>query len=161
MRAGAAVALALVPLLAGAAPAPDYAEPYRILYQANLTLDPALAASAYAKNATLAFDYSGLPPQVFRGRDAIRSSYVQTFRQVDAGTPIKLQFRFEKPGLTSDQQSGVYRLDAIAGGRPITAYGRFSVILVKEQAGWRFAEDKGTAATAADFDKLPPSKELP
>ena len=156
-----AVALALVPLLAEAAPAPDYAAPYRILQQANLTLDPALAASAYAPNATLAFDYPGLPPQAFRGQDAIRSSYVQTFRQVDAGTSIKLQFRFERPGLGAEQQSGVYRIDATAGDRAITAFGRFSVKLVKQKAGWRFAEDRGTAATAADFDDLPPSKELP
>ena len=160
MRSGAVLALVLLPLLAGAAPAPDYAEPYRILQQANLTLDPALAASAYATDATLAFDYPGLAPEAFQGRDAIRTSYMRAFRQVDAGTPIKLRFRFENPGLAADQQSGVYRLDAIAGSRPIIAYGRFSVRLVKEQAGWRFAEDRGMAASAADFDKLPPAEEL-
>lgn len=157
MMARTAVALALLPLLSAAAPLEDHAEPYRILQHANLTLDPALATSAYSAKATLAFDYPGQPPELFQGHEAIRSSYIRTFRQVDPKTPIKLQFRFEPPGLASHQQHGVYRLDATARGRPITLYGRFSAKLVRERGGWRFAEDRGTAASAIDFDRLPES----
>lgn len=149
------LALASLLLALAAAPAPDHAEPYRILQQANLALDPALATSAYASNAKLIFEYPGRPVETFQGRDAIRGSYVRTFGQVDPGQPIRIQFRFASPGLTSDRQDGAYRIDTQAGGRPITAYGRFSVRLVKEQGHWRFAEDRGGPATAADFEKLP------
>jgi hypothetical protein len=149
--------LALAPLLlaAPATASPDYSEPYRILYEANLALDPALAASAYAPDARLIFDYPGQPRETFEGEAAIRSSYVRTFGQVDPGSPIKLQFRFEPPGLTTDRQNGVYRIDAMAGGRAIAVYGRFSVTLVEVNGAWRFAEDNGKPATAADFEKLP------
>lgn len=153
------VALVLLPLLSAAAPLADYGEPYRILQQANLTLDSSLATSAYASDAKLVFDYPGQPAETFQGHDAIQSSYVRTFGQVDPEAPIKLQFRFEPPGLTSDQQTGVYRIDAKAGGRPITVYGRFSVRLVKENGAWRFAEDRGSPATAADYNKLPAASE--
>lgn len=151
------VTLALLPLATAAAPSPDYGQPYRILRQANLALDPALAASAYASDARLIFDYPGRPTEAFTGRDAIRSSYVRTFNQVDPASAIELEFRFEPPGLNSDRQAGAYRIDARAGGRPITLYGRFSVKLVKQGGAWRFAEDRGTPATAADFERLPPA----
>jgi len=133
----------------------DYAGPYRILTQANLTLDPGLATSAYGQCAKLIFEYPGRPVETFEGREAIRSSYVRTFGQVDAGTPIEIQFRFEPPGLSAADQKGVYRLDAKAGGRPITVYGRFSVKLVEERGHWRFAEDRGGPANAEDFERLP------
>lgn len=151
------LALALLPLLSAAAPSPDYAEPYRILQQANLALDPDLAASAYAADAILEFNYPGLPRETFRGHGAIRSSYVRTFRQVDPGTPIRLQFRFASHGLASDRQAGVYRIDATVGGKPFTDYGHFSVKLARGAHGWRFTEDRGTAASAADFEMLPNS----
>ena len=118
-------AFAILSLALAAAPAPDRAEPYRILEQANLALDLALAISAYASNAKLIFDYPSRPTETFHGHDAIRSSYVRTFGQVDPGTPIKIQFRFAAPGLNSDRQIGAYRIDATASGRPITLYGRF------------------------------------
>jgi hypothetical protein len=145
----------LATLISAAAPPADYGEPYRILQQANLALDPALATSAYASNAQLIFEYPGQAVETFQGRDAILTSYVRTFGQVNAGTPIKLDFRFEPPGLASDQQAGVYRINATAGDRPVTLYGRFSVKLVREAGAWRFAEDRGMPATAADFDRLP------
>lgn len=151
------IVAALAPLAAAAAPMPDYAEPYRILQQANLALDPALATSAYASDAGLVFDYPGRPTEAFQGHASIRASYVRTFGQVDPGSQIKLAFRFEPPGLSLSQQWGVYRIDARAAGRPITVYGRFAVKLTKGAAGWRFAEDRGSPAIAADFDKLPPS----
>ena len=151
----ASIALALLPLVSAAAPSQDYAAPYRILQQANLKLDPALATSAYASDAKLLFDYPGQPPETFQGQNAIRSSYVRTFGQVDPGTPIKIEFRFVPPGLASDRQDGAYRIDAQAGGRPITVYGSFSVRLVRVDGAWRFAEDRGMPATARDFDKLP------
>jgi hypothetical protein len=147
--------LLLVPLLAAAPPQEDYAAPYRVLQQASLTLDPSLAASAYASDGKLVFEYPGQPVETFDGRDAIRSSYVRTFGQVGPGSPIKIQFRFEPPGLASDRQIGAYRIDASAGGRPITVYGRFSVRLVKENGAWRFLEDRGVPATADDFERLP------
>jgi hypothetical protein len=149
------IALALVPLVSAAAPHEDYAEPYRTLQQANRTLDPSLATSAYASDGKLIFEYPGQQVETFQGHEAIRSSYVRTFDQADAGTAIELQFRFEPPGLTSDRQQGVYRVAAMAGGRPITVYGRFSVRLVKGRGAWLFAEDRGTPATAADFERLP------
>ena len=49
-------ALLALPLVSAAAPPEDYAEPYRILQQANRTLDPSLAASAYASDGELIFD---------------------------------------------------------------------------------------------------------
>lgn len=149
------LALALVPLVSAAAPHEDYAEPYRILQQANLALDPKLATSAYAPRAKLVFDHPGRPTETFQGHDAIQSSYNRTFGQVDPGTAIQLQFRFEPPGLTSDRQQGVYRIDANAGGRPITIYGRFTVKLVQDRGAWRFSEDRGAPAAAADFERLP------
>ena len=149
----ALMALIVLPTVAAATPL-DRAEPYRILQQANLRLDPALAASAYASDALLLFDYPDVPREAFRGIDAIRSSYVRTFGQVDAGTPIKLDFRFEPPGLASDRQAGVYRINAIVGGRLVALYGRFTVKLVNEGGAWRFAEDRGMPATAADFERL-------
>ena len=152
------LALAILPFASAAAPAPDYAEPYRILQQANLVLDPALAASSYASDAKLIFDYPGQPPATFQGRDAIRSSFVRTFGQVDADQPIKIEFRFAAPGLASDRQEGAYRIDAQVADRPIVVFGRFSVRLVLEKGSWRFAEDQGMPATATDFDKLPPSE---
>jgi len=151
------VALAIMPLLAGAAPVEDYGEPYRILQRANQALDPVLASSAYATDARLIFEYPGRPVETFEGHDAIRSSYVPTFGQVDPGTRIKLAFRFDPPGQCFDQQRGVYRVEATVGGRSLTQYGRFSVRLVKQDGAWRFAEDHGIPATAADFDRLPQS----
>lgn len=151
----ALIVAALAPLAAAAAPMPDYAEPYRILQQANLALDPALATSAYASDARLIFDYPGQPTETFQDHASIRASYVRTFGQVDPGSQIKLAFRFEPPGLSLSQQRGVYRIDARAAGRPITVYGRFAVKLTKDAGGWRFAEDRGSPASAAEFEKLP------
>lgn len=156
MRKRVLAALAMLPIVAAAAPA-DRGEPYRILQQANLKLDPSLAASAYASDALLLFDYPGRPVETFQGRDAIRSSYVRTFGQVDPGSEIRLEFRFEPPGLNSDRQVGAYRIDAKAAGSPITVYGRFVVKLVEQGGTWRFAEDRGMPATAEDFAKLPAS----
>lgn len=147
--------LALAPLISAAAPGEDYAEPYRILQQANRTLDPALAASAYASDAALIFEYPGRPREEFRGREAIRASYDRTFGQVEPGTPIDLRFRFEHPGPGPRPHAGAYRVTARAAGRDFTAYGRFVVKLVKQDGHWLFAEDRGTAATAADFEMLP------
>ena len=148
-------ALALLPLVSAAAPQEDHAAPYRILQQANLKLDSSLAASAYTSDGTLIFEYPGQPVETFKGTDSIRAAYVRTFGQVDMGTPIELEFRFEPPGLSSARQTGAYRFGAKVGGRDITVYGRFSVELVKQDGAWRFAEDRGTVATAADFNKLP------
>lgn len=153
MRAVAVFALA--PLVAAAAPQEDYAEPYRILRQANLSLDPSLAASAYASDGALIFEYAGQPREEFRGREAIRASYVRTFGQVEPGRPIELEFRFDPPGPGPRPHSGTYRVKARAAGRDITAFGRFTVELVKQDGHWRFAEDRGTPATAADFERLP------
>jgi hypothetical protein len=150
----ALLALAILSAPVGATEA-GREEPYRILEQANLALDPALAASAYASDAKLIFDYPGQPVETFDGRNAIRSSYIRTFSQVDPGKPIRIRFRFAPPGLASDRQDGAYRIDAEAGGRAITVYGRFAVKLVEEQGRWRFAEDRGGPATAADFEALP------
>jgi hypothetical protein len=150
-----AAALLLLPLGAAAKPQEDYGAPYRILQQANQQLDPSLAASAYASDGSLIFDYPGQPVEIFRGSDAIRKAYVRTFGQVDPGTPIALEFRFEPPGLASATQSGAYKVRATAGGRPITVYGRFNVKLIKQDGAWRFAEDRGEPATAADFEKQP------
>lgn len=149
------VAIMLLPLMAAATPPVEFGEPYRILQQANQGLDPSLATSAYASDAKLIFDYPGQLVETFQGHEAIRSSYVRTFGQVDPGSTIELQFRFEPPGLTSDRQQGVYRIAAMASGRPLTLYGRFSVKLVKERGAWRFAEDRGSPATVADFERLP------
>ena len=142
-------------LLAAISPKEDYAEPYRILKQANRSLDPSLAASAYSEDGALIFEYPGHRVETFKGRQAITGAFVRTFGQVDAGTPINIDFRFEPPGLAGREQSGVYRIDATAGGRKLTLYGRFSAKLVKQGRAWRFGEDRGMVATAADFDKLP------
>jgi hypothetical protein len=150
-----AAALLLVPLIPTASPQEDYAAPYRILREANLNLDPDLAASAYAEGGVLIFEHAGRPLEMFQGQDEIRHAYVRTFSQVDAGTPIDIEFRFEPPGLVSKRQSGAYRLTAKVGGRTITAHGRFTVKLVKQDSQWRFAEDRGAVAGAADFEKLP------
>ncbi|HEU0310744.1 MAG TPA: hypothetical protein VFR36_05955, partial [Sphingomicrobium sp.] len=137
-------ALLLFPLLSAAAPLEDYAEPYRILQQASRALDPALAASAYASSAALIFEYPGVPREEFRGTEAIRASYVRSFGQVDAGTAMAVDFRFNGVGPSAEPHTGVFRLDATVKGRPITFYGRFTVKLVKQDGHWRFAEDRGT-----------------
>lgn len=149
-----AVVLAL-PLISAAGPAEDYAAPYRILQQANRTLDPALAASAYGSDAALIFEVPGQPREEFRGTEAIRASYVRAFGQVVPGTPIELEFRFAPPGPGPRQHSGAYRAKVRAAGREVTLYGRFTVRLVKQDGMWRFAEDRGTVASAAEFEKLP------
>jgi hypothetical protein len=147
----------LMPLLVAASPAEDFAAPYRILEQANRTLDYDLATSAYTADGLLAFDYPGLPKEEFRGRESIRSSYVRTFGMVDRATPIGLEFRFHPPGLAGQVQSGIYRATATVGGRKIMLHGRFTARLQFEGGAWRFAEDRGTSATAAEFEALPPS----
>lgn len=149
------VALLALPLVSAAPPLEDYAEPYRVLQQANHALDASLAASAYASDGALTFDYIGRPREEFRGRRAIRANYVRTFGQVEPGTPIELEFRFDPPGPGPEPHSGAYRAKARAGGREITLYGRFKVKLVKQGGHWRFAEDRGTVASAADFEMLP------
>ena len=146
--------LLVAPLLTAAGPPDDYAEPYRILQQANRRLDASLAASTYAADGQLIFEYPGQPVETFKGTESIRSAYVRTFAQVDAGTPIDLDFRFEPPGLASSQQRGVYRVRATSGGRNLTLYGRFSVRMVKLDGAWRFVEDRGSGATATDFEQL-------
>lgn len=148
-------ALLTLPLVSEAAPSEDYAEPYRILQHANRALDPSLAASAYASDGRLIFDVPGQPTETFQGSDAIRAAYVRTFGQVAPGTQIDLEFRFAPPGPRSDAHSGAYRAKLKAAGRDITAYGRFSVRLAKQDGKWRFAEDRGMVAKAADFEKLP------
>lgn len=151
-----AVALvAVLPMVASAVPKEDYAEPYRVLQQANRTLDPELAASAYAAGGKLIFEQPESPGEIFQGRAEIRQAYIRTFGHVDVSTVIDLDFRFEPPGLGSPNQSGAYRLKAKVGGRPLTLYGRFTVRLQKEKGSWRFLEDRGSAAVAADFDRLP------
>lgn len=147
--------LAPVPALADDG---GYAEPYRLLQQANRQLDPDLAASAYTADGVLIFELPGLPTETFKGTQSIRAAYVRTFSQVDPGTPIAIDFRFATAAPEAPRHEGVYRLKARAGGREITAYGRFTVTLAKGRDGWRFAEDRGTIATAADFERLPPSK---
>lgn len=154
-KARVAAALLLTPLLGGATQQEDYAAPYRILERANRELDPALAASAYAAGGRLIFEQPGAPTEMFQGVGEIRQAYVRTFGQVDAGTPIDLDFRFDPPGLVSARHSGAYRLSATIKGRPVTLFGRFSVRLVKHQGTWRFAEDRGSTAKQADFDRLP------
>lgn len=150
-----AMVLAVAALPSAAAAPEDYAEPYRILQQANRSLDPVLAASAYAADGALIFAYPDGRREEFRGRGAIRGSYARTFGQVEPGAPIALQFRFEPPGPGSTPHSGAYRVAARAAGRDITAYGRFTVKLVKQDGRWRFVEDRGAPATASDFEKLP------
>lgn len=150
-----AAALLLTPLVTAASHREDYAAPYRILEQANRDRDPALAASAYAAGGRLIFEHPAQPGEMYQGKTEIEQAFVRTFRQVDPGTQIDLDFRFEPPGLVSDRHSGAYRLTATVGGTPITLFGRFSVKLVKERGQWRFAEDRGSAATKADFDRLP------
>ena len=149
------VALALAPLISAAAPGEDYDEPYRILQQANRTLDPALAASAYASDAVLIFEYPGRRREEFRGREAIRASYDRTFGQVEPGSAIELEFRIDPPGPRPEPHGGAYRVRAKAAGRDVIAYGRFVAKLVKQNGHWRFAEDRGTAAAATDFEMLP------
>lgn len=94
---------------------------------------------------------------MFQGREEIRQAYVRTFGQVDPGTPIDLDFRFEPPGLVSDQQAGAYRLVARIGGRPVTLHGSFTVRLVKQDGQWRFAEDRGWQASPKTYASLQPS----
>lgn len=149
----AALFAASTPALASNA---DYAAPYRLLQQANRTLDPALATSAYAADGVLVFDIPGAPAESFRGHDAIRTAYVRSFGQVDPGTPIALEFRFEGP-LRPAAHTGAYRLTAKVGGRDIVTYGRFTASLVWDRNAWRFAEDRGTVASAADYEALPPA----
>lgn len=144
-----------LPFMSAAAPLEDYAEPYRILQQANHSLDASLAASAYASDGALIFEYIGRPREEFRGREAIRASYVRTFRQVEPGTSIDLEFRFDPPGPGPNPHSGAYRAKARASGQQVTLYGRFMVKLVKQDGHWRFAEDYGTVGSAEDFEKLP------
>ena len=148
-------ALLLLPLASAAAPLEDYAAPYRMLQQAHRVLDPSLAASAYASDGVLIFDYPGRPAETSRGTKAIRNAYVRTFGQVEPGTPIELEFRFGFPGPGPSQHTGAYRAMATVAGQQVTLYGRFSVKLVKQDGAWRFAEDRGTVASAADFEKLP------
>lgn len=151
-------AAAIAALLAASTPAlasnADYTAPYRQLQQANRTLDPALATSAYGTDGLLIFDIPGAPTETFRGHDAIRAAYVRSFGQVDPGTPIALEFRFDG-AVRPAPHKGAYRLTAKVGGREIVAYGRFAASLVWDRGAWRFAEDRGAPATAADFDALP------
>lgn len=149
--------LLVLPLVSAAGPVEDYAEPYRILKEASEKLDPSLAASAYASDGILLFEVPGGPREEARGSAAIHASYVRSFRQVDTGTSMSVEFRFDGTGPTSDPHSGAFRLKATVQGRPITVYGRFNVKLVKQDGAWRFAEDRGTPATAAEFEKLPSS----
>jgi hypothetical protein len=158
MMLRALIALALVPLVSAAAPREDYAAPYRILKQASLTLDPALAASAYASDGVLVFEVPSGPREEVRGTQAIRASYVRSFGQVDAGTPMLVEFRFDGSGPSANPHTGAFRLNVTVKGRPVTVYGRFRVRLLKQDGEWRFAEDRGTTATAADFENLPPAE---
>lgn len=148
------LALLLLPLITAATPREDYAAPYRILKQASLALDPALAASAYASDGLLSFEVPGGPREEARGAEAIRASYVRSFGQVDAGTPMLVEFRFDGAGPSASPHTGAFRLDVTVKGRPVTVYGRFKVRLLKQDGEWRFAEDRGTTATAADFERL-------
>lgn len=135
----------------------DYAAPYRLLQQANRAQDPQLATSAYATDGLLSFEVPGAPTESFRGHDAIRTAYVRGFGQVDPSTPIALEFRFEN-GIRPSEHKGAYRLSAKVGGRDIVAYGRFTVTLVWDRDAWRFAQDRGTVASAAEYEALPPSE---
>jgi hypothetical protein len=155
-RRNAVVAVFLAAQLTAASQVEDYAEPYRILREANLRLDPALAASAYADSGVLIFEQAGKPSEMFQGKEEIRQAYVRTFGQVDPGTPIELNFRFKHPGLVSDRQSGAYSLVAKVNGRPITLHGSFTVELVKQDGQWRFAEDRGSQASRESFASLEP-----
>jgi hypothetical protein len=151
------LSLALLPVLAAASPSiDDVGAPYRQLQQANRALDPDLAASAYAEDALLSFDYQGAPREQFRGRAAIRASYARTFGQLPPGAPVALEFRFAPPGLRGERQAGAYKVVVTIGGRTVTSYGKFQVRLVRENGQWRFAEDVGTDATAAEFEALLP-----
>ena len=64
-RRNAVVAVFLASQLTAASHVEDYAAPYRILREANLELDPALAASAYADGGVLIFEQAGKPSEMF------------------------------------------------------------------------------------------------
>ena len=135
----ALAALALVPLVSAAAPQEDYVEPYRILQQANLSLDPSLAASAYASDGALIFEYPGQPREEFRGRESIRASYVRTFGQVEPGRPIELKFRFEPPGPSPRPQAPLRRLSRQGQGGWPGHHGPRPLYGGAGQAAWTLA----------------------
>lgn len=149
----ALLAAASTPALASNA---DYVAPYRLLQQANRTLDPALATSAYATEGVLVFDIPGAPARVFAATTRSAPPMSAAFARSTPGTPIALEFRFEGP-VRPAPHKGAYRLTAKIGGREIVAYGRFTASLVWDRNAWRFAEDRGTAASAADYEALPPA----
>lgn len=148
----------LAPLIVAATQKQDYAAPYRILRDANLKLDPALATSAYADGGRLIFESGDGRGEMFQGKQEIRFAYERLFSQVDKGTPIQIEFRFHTPRLDSDRHAGAYRLTASVNGKPITAYGGFSVRLTKQDGTWRFDEDRGSVISAAEYYALPPAE---
>lgn len=151
------LATMLAPISVAATQGQDFAAPYRVLREANFKRDSALAASAYADGARLIFDYGDGRGEMFQGRQDIRFAYARTFGQVDPATPIEIEFRFDTPRITATRHSGAYRLTASVAGKPITSYGGFSVRLTKEDGSWRFAEDRGSVISSAEFYALPPA----
>ena len=149
------LALLLSPLIVAASEEEDYAAPYRVLREANLRLDATLATSAYVDGAKLIFEYPDGRGEMFQGKQDIGYAYRRTFGQVDPGTPIEIEFRFQTQRVKSDRHSGAYRLAASVGGRPFITYGGFSVRLTKQDGSWRFEEDRGSVISAAQFHALP------
>jgi len=157
-RTGVALMLALLlaPIVIGATREEDFAAPYRILRDANRTLSPDLAASAYADGAKLIFE-QGERSEMFQGKSDIRYAFERSFGQVDPGTPIKLEFRFPTRVPASERHSGAYRLVATVGGKAVVNHGAFTVRLTKQDGMWRFAEDRGRVIAAEEFESLPPA----
>lgn len=150
------VLLLASPILVAASAPQDYLSPYRVLEEANRTLDASLAATAYTSDGKLIFDLPGRPQERHVGRANIRSSYVRTFGQLDRGSSIDLEFRFDGAAPRSARHVGAYKAIVTIGGRKVATFGRFSAKLSFEDGAWRFAEDRGTIATAADFEMLQP-----
>lgn len=120
-------------------------DPFAQLREAYANKDAAGAASAYAADGVVIYAYEGSPEERVAGAAAIAASFQTFFDQFGADQPLDLNFRILRR--STDAAEGIYRLRF---GESVS-YGRFEVTF----ADGRFATDRSSNASAADFEQAP------
>lgn len=129
---------------------PQAANPYETLRAAYAARDAAMAASAYAPDAQLIYEYDAT--ETYSGTAEIQSSFAALFEQIAPEDRMDLNFRIAESteAGTEIRERGIYRLRI---GGDFSSYGRFETL--RDAGTGRFKADTGTNATLEAFEDLP------
>lgn len=130
--------------------------PYVSLRQAYASQDAAVAAGAYAIDATYVEVYAGAEPRVLAGRKAIEAHFGALFTQI-GGDAVIADLNFRRLSSASDaagvSETGLYRLRVTDRATGATQY--FFGFFATRIARGVFTVDVSREATEAQFEAAP------